>query len=112
MIQDGDPILISEGCTHHRQCGDIGTEKLPDWIRQYTGKAPEFHFTSGTEFPEDVSGYKLIVHCGGCMLNAREMKSRLRSAADQEIPMTNYGILIAYMKGILKRSMGALEPVR
>ena len=112
MIQDGDPILISEGCTHHRQCGDIGTEKLPDWIRQYTGKVPEFHFTSGTEFPEDVSGYKLIVHCGGCMLNAREMKSRLRSAADQEIPMTNYGILIAYMKGILKRSMGALEPVR
>lgn len=112
MIQDGDPILISEGCTHHRQCGDIGTEKLPAWIRQYTGKAPEFHFTSGTEFPEDVSGYKLIVHCGGCMLNAREMKSRLRSAVDQEIPMTNYGILIAYMKGILKRSMGALEPIR
>ena len=112
MIQDGDPILISEGCTHHRQCGDIGTEKLPDWIRQYTGKAPEFHFTSGTEFPEDVSGYKLIVHCGGCMLNVREMKSRLRSAVDQEIPMTNYGILIAYMKGILKRSMGALEPIR
>lgn len=110
-IQDGDPILISEGCTHHRQCGDIGTEKLPNWIRQYTGKTPEFHFTSGTEFPEDVSGYKLIVHCGGCMLNAREMKSRLRCAADQEIPMTNYGILIAYMKGILKRSMEALVPV-
>ena len=110
-IQDGDLILISEGCTHHRQCGDIGTEKLPNWIRQYTGKSPEFHFTSGTEFPEDVSGYKLIVHCGGCMLNAREMKSRLRSAADQEIPMTNYGILIAYMKGILKRSMEALEIV-
>ena len=111
-LKDGDTVLISEGCTHHRQCGDIGTEKLPDWIRQYTGKAPEFHFTSGTEFPEDVSGYTLIVHCGGCMLNAREMKSRLRSAVDQEIPMTNYGILIAYMKGILKRSMGALEPVR
>ena len=111
-LHDGDTVLISEGCTHHRQCGDIGTEKLPAWIRQYTGKAPEFHFTSGTEFPEDVSGYKLIVHCGGCMLNAREMKSRLRSAADQEIPMTNYGILIAYMKGILKRSMGALEPIR
>ena len=110
-IQDGDKILISEGCTHHRQCGDIGTEKLPNWIRQYTGKTPEFHFTSGTEFPEDVSGYKLIVHCGGCMLNAREMKSRLGSAADQEIPMTNYGILIAYMKGILSRSMEALKPV-
>ncbi len=110
MIEDGDKILISEGCTHHRQCGDIGTEKLPRWIREYTGKNPEFHFTSGTEFPEDVSEYKLIVHCGGCMLNAREMKSRLLSAADQEIPMTNYGILIAYMKGILKRSMEALEP--
>lgn len=108
-IEDGDKILISEGCTHHRQCGDIGTEKLPNWIRQYTGKSPEFHFTSGTEFPEDVSEYKLIVHCGGCMLNAREMKSRLLSASDQEIPMTNYGILIAYMKGILKRSMEALK---
>ena len=104
-IQDGDKILISEGCTHHRQCGDIGTGKLPNWIREYTGKQPDFHFTSGTEFPEDVSGYKLIVHCGGCMLNEREMRSRLRSAADQEIPMTNYGIAIAYIKGILERSI-------
>ena len=108
MIQDGDKILISEGCTHHRQCGDIGTEKLPNWIREYTGKQPEFHFTSGTEFPEDVSDYKLIIHCGGCMLNEREMRSRLRSAADQEIPMTNYGIAIAYMKGILERSVECL----
>lgn len=107
-IQDRDKILISEGCTHHRQCGDIGTEKLPNWIREYTGKQPEFHFTSGTEFPEDVSEYKLIVHCGGCMLNEREMRSRLRSAADQEIPMTNYGIAIAYMKGILERSVECL----
>ena len=107
-IEDGDKILISEGCTHHRQCGDIGTEKLPNWIREYTGKQPDFHFTSGTEFPEDVSGYKLIVHCGGCMLNEREMRSRLRSAADQEIPMTNYGIAIAYMKGILERSVECL----
>ena len=107
-IQDGDKILISEGCTHHRQCGDIGTEKLPNWIREYTGKQPEFHFTSGTEFPEDVSEYKLIIHCGGCMLNEREMRSRLRSAADQEIPMTNYGIAIAYMKGILERSVECL----
>ncbi len=107
-IQDGDKILISEGCTHHRQCGDIGTEKLPNWIREYTGKQPDFHFTSGTEFPEDVSRYKLIVHCGGCMLNEREMRSRLRSAADQEIPMTNYGIAIAYMKGILERSVECL----
>jgi len=107
-IEDGDKILISEGCTHHRQCGDIGTEKLPNWIREYTKKQPEFHFTSGTEFPEDVSEYKLIVHCGGCMLNEREMRSRLRSAADQEIPMTNYGIAIAYMKGILERSVECL----
>ena len=107
-IQDGDKILISEGCTHHRQCGDIGTEKLPNWIREYTEKQPEFHFTSGTEFPEDVSDYKLIIHCGGCMLNEREMRSRLRNAADQEIPMTNYGIAIAYMKGILERSVECL----
>ena len=107
-VTDGDKILISEGCTHHRQCGDIGTEKLPNWIREYTGKQPEFHFTSGTEFPEDVSDYKLIIHCGGCMLNEREMRSRLRSAADQEIPMTNYGIAIAYMKGILERSVECL----
>lgn len=108
-IQDGDKILISEGCTHHRQCGDIGTEKLPRWIREYTGKEPEFSFTSGTEFPEDLSQYRLVVHCGGCMLNEREMRFRLRSAADQGIPMTNYGILIAYMKGILKRSIAMLD---
>ena len=86
--------------------------KIPRWIREYTGKEIQIETTSGTEFPDDLSKYKLIIHCGGCMLNEREMKSRLRSAADQEIPMTNYGILIAYMKGILKRSMGALEPVR
>lgn len=108
-IQDGDKILISEGCTHHRQCGDIGTEKLPRWIREYTGKEPDFSFTSGTEFPEDLSQYRLVVHCGGCMLNEREMRFRLRSAADQGIPMTNYGILIAYMKGILKRSIAMLN---
>lgn len=108
-IQDGDKILISEGCTHHRQCGDIGTEKLPRWIREYTGREPEFSFTSGTEFPEDLSDYRLVVHCGGCMLNEREMRFRLRSAADQGIPMTNYGILIAYMKGILKRSISMLN---
>lgn len=109
QIEDGDKILISEGCTHHRQCGDIGTEKLPRWIREYTGKKPEFVFTSGTEFPEDLTAYRLIVHCGGCMLNEREMRFRLRSAADQGIPMTNYGILIAYMKGILKRSIAMLD---
>lgn len=106
-IQDGDKILVSEGCTHHRQCGDIGSVKIPHWIRQYTKKEPEFVFSSGTEFPADLSPYKMIVHCGGCMLNEREMKYRLTCASDQNIPMTNYGILIAYIQGILQRS---LEP--
>lgn len=105
QIEDGDKILVSEGCTHHRQCDDIGSVKLPRWIRQYTGKEPEFVFSSGTEFPADLSPYKMIVHCGGCMLNAREMKYRLACAKDQNIPMTNYGILIAYIQGILKRSV-------
>ena len=92
QIEDGDKILVSEGCTHHRQCDDIGSVKLPRWIRQYTGKEPEFVFSSGTEFPTDLSPYKMIVHCGGCMLNEREMKYRLACAKDQNIPMTNYGI--------------------
>ena len=105
QINDGDKILISEGCTHHRQCNDIGTVKLPRWIRQKTGKEPEFEFTSGGEFPQDLTPYRLIVHCGGCMLNEREMQSRNRRAAEQGVPMTNYGILIAYMTGILKRSV-------
>lgn len=105
QIEDGDKILVSEGCTHHRQCDDIGSVKLPRWIRQYTGKEPEFIFSSGTEFPADLSPYKMIVHCGGCMLNEREMKYRLACAKDQNIPMTNYGILIAYIQGILKRSV-------
>ena len=100
-----DKILVSEGCTHHRQCDDIGSVKLPRWIRQYTGKEPEFVFSSGTEFPADLSPYKMIVHCGGGMLNEREMKYRLACAKDQNIPMTNYGILIAYIQGILKRSV-------
>lgn len=102
-LQDGDTVLISEGCTHHRQCDDIGTRKLPRWIEQYTGKKLNFRFTSGTEFPEDFTQYKIVVHCGGCMLNEREMKYRLQCAEDQEIAITNYGILIAYMQGILKR---------
>ena len=105
QIEDGDKILVSEGCTHHRQCDDIGSVKLPRWIRQYTGKEPEFVFSSGTEFPADLSPYKMIVHCGGCMLNEREMKYRIACAKDQNIPMTNYGILIAYIQGILKRSV-------
>ncbi len=104
-LEDGDTVLISEGCTHHRQCGDIGTVKLPNWIRNHTGKDVKFEFTSGTEFHEDLTKYKLIVHCGGCMLNEREMKYRLRTAEEQGVPMTNYGILIAYVHGILKRSV-------
>lgn len=104
-LSDGDAVLISEGCTHHRQCDDIGTVKIPRWIREYTGKDIRIETTSGTEFPDDLTGYKLIIHCGGCMLNEREMKYRLSCAEDQGVPMTNYGILIAYVKGILKRSV-------
>ena len=105
-IEDGERILVAEGCTHHRQCGDIGTCKIPDWIRNYTGRKPVFEFTSGTEFPEDVSSYKMVVHCGGCMLNEREMKYRIACCQDQGVPITNYGILIAQVTGILKRSLG------
>lgn len=104
-LQDGDIVLISEGCTHHRQCGDIGTEKLPNWIRGFTGKDVQFSFTSGNEFPEDVSKYALVVHCGGCMLNEREMQYRLRHSAERNVPMTNYGIAIAHMHGILDRAL-------
>lgn len=110
-IQDGDKIIISEGCTHHRQCNDIGTVKLPGWIKKYTGKNPEFVFTSGTEFPLDLSPYKMIVHCGGCMLNDREMLYRYKCAAEQNVPMTNYGILIAHINSILKRSIAPLPDI-
>jgi len=106
-IKDGDKILISEGCTHHRQCGDIGTVKMPNWIKNYTNKTVKFDFSSGTEFPENLSEYSLIIHCGGCMLNSREMHYRMEHAKDLEVPMTNYGVAIAMMHGILKRS---LEP--
>lgn len=104
-LEDGDKILVGEGCTHHRQCDDIGTVKLPRWIKEYTGKNPEFIFTSGTEFPLDLSPYKMIIHCGACMLNEREMQYRIKCAADQNIPFTNYGITIAYINGILKRTV-------
>lgn len=106
-LKDGDKVLICEGCTHHRQCDDIGTVKIPRWVRQYTGKELRFDFTSGTEFPDELGEYALVVHCGGCMLNEREMKYRLQCAEDQGVPITNYGILMAYINGILKRS---LEP--
>lgn len=104
-LPDGSRILISEGCTHHRQCDDIGTEKLPRWVRQYTGRDIRFVFTSGGEFPENLSPYALIIHCGACMLGEREMQSRLRRAAEQCIPVTNYGIAIAQIHGILDRAL-------
>lgn len=104
-LQDGDKVLICEGCTHHRQCEDIGAVKIPRWLRQHTGKELELVHTSGKDFPEDLSPYRLVIHCGGCMLNEREVAYRQKCAADAGIPFTNYGIAIAYMTGILKRSI-------
>ncbi len=104
-LNDGDKLLICEGCTHHRQCEDIGTVKLPKWIENYTGKKLEFEFTSGGEFPENLEKYSLIVHCGGCMLNEREIRYRNKCANDSGVPITNYGTLIAYVNGILERSI-------
>lgn len=110
-LKDGDKILISEGCTHHRQCGDIGTVKLPKWINEFTGCDIKFDFTSGGEFPKDLSGYKLVVHCGGCMLNEAEMKNRIQTATNANIPIVNYGVAIAHINGILKRSLELFEEV-
>ena len=107
-LEDGDRILIAEGCTHHRQCEDIGTVKIPRLLRKHTGKELNFEFTSGGTFPEDVSQYKLVIHCGGCMLNEREMRYRLEQATVQDIPFINYGITIAYVTGVLKRSLKPL----
>ncbi len=107
-LEDGDTVLISEGCTHHRQCDDIGTVKLPRWLKSYTGKDLRFEFSSGTGFPEDLTAYKLVVHCGGCMLGARELRYRMKCSQDQGVPFTNYGVLIAYLKGILERSLVCL----
>lgn len=107
-LKDGSKVLISEGCTHHRQCGDIGTVKLPKWIKEYTNKEIHFEFTSGTEFPEDLSGYDLIVHCGGCTLNEKEMKYRIQKARECGVSITNYGVLISYINGILERSVRLL----
>ena len=107
-LANGDSVLISEGCTHHRQCGDIGTVKMPMWIKEHTGKDLNFEFTHGGEFPEDLSKFALVVHCGGCMLNEREMKYRIACCLDSRVPIVNYGMAIAHMNGILKRS---LEPL-
>lgn len=106
-LRDGDKVLISEGCTHHRQCKDIGSVKMPAWIEGFTGVKPQYLFTSGGDFPDDLSKYKLIVHCGGCMLTEKEMKNRIEKAGGADVPIVNYGIAIAHMHGILKRS---LEP--
>ena len=108
-IKDGDRVLISEGCTHHRQCGDIGTVKMPNWVKNFTKSEPQFEFTSGGSFPDDLSRYKAVIHCGGCMLNEKEMHSRIERCERAGVPMVNYGIAIAYMHGILKRS---LEPFK
>lgn len=110
-LRDGDKVLISEGCTHHRQCEDIGTVKLPKWLAEYTGAELQLEFTSGREFPEDLSGLSLVIHCGGCMLNEKEMKFRRKAAAAQNIPFTNYGTAIAFMKGILKRSIAIFPAI-
>lgn len=107
-LQDGDVVLISEGCTHHRQCGDIGTEKLPNWIKNYTKKDINFDFTSGGDFPESLEKYKLIIHCGACMLTEREMKSRIALATEKQVPISNYGIIIAKINGILERAIKPL----
>ena len=104
-LQDGDTVLIAEGCTHHRQCDDIGSVKIPRWLRNYTGRDIRIETTSGRDFPDDLSRYAMIIHCGGCMLPAREVQYRMKCAADQGIAITNYGITIAYMQGILKRSV-------
>ena len=110
-LQNGDKILISEGCTHHRQCKDIGTVKIPQWIEKFSGAKPDFHFTSGGDFPDDLSAYRVIVHCGGCMLNETEMKHRMERAETQGVPIVNYGIAIAGMHGILKRSLELFSDV-
>ena len=105
-LVDGDTVLISEGCTHHRQCNDIGTVKIPHWLTEHTKKKLLFETSSGQTFPEDLQKYQLIIHCGGCMLNQREMLYRMKCAKDQGVPMTNYGTLIAHLHGILQRSLG------
>lgn len=110
-LEDGDRVLISEGCTHHRQCNDIGTVKLPEWIKKYTGRSIEFLFTSGGEFPENLSDFKLVVHCGGCMLGEKEMKSRINKCKAAAVPVVNYGVAIAMMQNILERSLQPFENV-
>lgn len=110
-LKDGDYVLISEGCSHHRQCDDIGTVKIPRWLKEHRGKKINYEFSSGTEFPRDLSKYKAVIHCGGCTLNEKEMKHRIAVAKEQNVPITNYGIFIAYTQGILKRSLQAFPEI-
>lgn len=110
-LKDGDYVLISEGCSHHRQCDDIGTVKIPRWLKEHSGKKINYEFSSGTEFPRDLSKYKAVIHCGGCTLNEKEMKNRIAVAKEQNVPITNYGIFIAYTQGILKRSLQAFPEI-
>ena len=107
-LTSSDKVLICEGCTHHRQCEDIGTVKIPAWIKECTGEMPAFEFTSGNNFPEDLSSYSLVIHCGGCMITEKEVRRHMRCALDEGVPFTNYGTAIAYMKGILERSLEIL----
>ena len=102
-LTDASHVLVCEGCTHHRQCEDIGTVKMPNWVRKHTGTNPTFDFTSGGDFPLDLAPYDLVIHCGGCTLGARAMRGRIDRAADQGVPITNYGVAIAHMHGILPR---------
>jgi predicted GTPase len=111
-IKDGDKVLIAEGCTHHRQCNDIGTVKMPCWIENYSKSKPDFTFTSGTEFPENPEEFKLIIHCGGCMLNEKEMNNRINRAIANNVPIVNYGIAIAHMNGILHRSIEIFPDIK
>ena len=110
-LQDGDRVVIAEGCTHHRQCGDIGSVKIPRWVEQFSGAKPIYTFTSGGEFPHDLSDYKLIIHCGGCMLNEKEMAHRMETAEKAGVPMVNYGVAIAHIHGILKKSLAPFPDV-
>lgn len=111
-LMDGDKVLISEACTHHRQCNDIGTVKMPNWVKKYTGKEVEFEFSSGNDFPEDLSKYKLVIHCGGCMVNEAEMKNRVKKCKSQGVPIVNYGMAIAEFNGILDRSLKVIRADR
>ena len=108
-LEEGAKILIAEGCTHHRQCDDIGTVKIPRWLKQYTGKDFDIHTSSGNSFPEDLDTYDLVIHCGGCTLNRREMKNRIARVKDAGVPIVNYGIFIAATQGILKRTLEPFE---